>query len=121
MLMEKEMAESDKRICKSAIDMVTTVCDSVINGTVNLQMLDKIKHHQVQMHRLSEAITYKPSAGSDAKPTETHGNWINFMSTEMKIAIQKRRREHDAFQRFYRHLCHLFTHLRDLEIQGLEH
>lgn len=112
------MAESDQKICQSVIDIFVVVCSSVIDGTVTLQVLDKIEKQKSRMSSLCEAITSKPTVGKDPKLTESLCDWQSFSFMEIKMAIDKRRREYRAFEVYHQHLHHLFTHLKDLSIQG---
>ena len=118
MLMEKEMAVSDIIICQSVIEIILGVCNSVVDGTVTLQMLDKIEHHASNMSNLCEAITSKPRVGNNANPTESLNNGLKFTYREITMAMKQRRKEHHTFQLYYEHLRQLFTHLGGLTIEG---
>ena len=115
------MPESAKRIWQLAIEIVVEVCCSVVEGTVTLQTLAKMEGHPSNLHHLCEAITSKRSAGNVAKPTKSPRNWLKWTYNDIALAIQKRRSEHDDFRKFHQDLCHFFTHLGNLDIQGLEY
>lgn len=112
------MAESDQKICQSVIDIFMEVCSSIIDGTVTLQVLDKIERQKSRMSSLCEAITSKPAVEKDPKLTESLCDWQSFSFKKIKMAIDKRRREYQDFEVYHQHLRHLFTHLKDLTIQG---
>ena len=118
MLMAKGMAAFDKRICQSAIEVVVSVCNSVLDGSVTLQILDKIENHKGNMKSLCEAITSEPNFGKGVVLTECCVDWQTFTHAQITVAMERRRREYKAFEVYHQHLCHLFTHLRDLDIQG---
>ena len=116
--MEIEFVESNKRICQSVLEIVVRICNSVVDGTVTLQILHKIENHESYMKSLCEAITSQPAVSKDVKLSECLTDWQTFTYAQLTKAMEKRRREYLAFEVYHHHLCHLFTQLRNLDIQG---
>ena len=111
-LAKEGLTKDDQKICDTASIIFTGVCLSVLDGSVPVNVLKKLKNKQDEVQRLCEAIT------SQTKQPTGNQEQLNFSYESISESLNIRLSEYSAFIEHQEKLSTLVQHLADLNIPG---
>ena len=104
----KGLSEKDQEICHEAITIFSSVCTTVLDGSITYVLLCKLETKRKEVHKLCEAIGSHFNAGK-LIPLQS----ISF--NDVISMLEVRLKEYKTFQQTQKQLLTLFEYLNRSE------